>query len=295
MNRHHRQRSVAALRAIVIGLSAAMFACGGEAIESLDGGDSASNEASLVITPGLDFADMTDTSVARRFLIDEVAINLVEIRLLGEDPRIPAEGLPMLAEERVIRSDGSEQPALKLRLPDELIDHGELAVFVRIAPSHELSGASVVVKGRFNVDPTFGQFASTDATDPDVDPMHPGVRDPRVSCATDPDVDPMACDPFIQTLRGSRSASTFRNVMPFELRDDFIIDLVATLDGHRNLDVRVMVPAGRWLSETLVTRFEDAWSARPSGGFAPPLVLFPVGVGPAGLPDGSNGYRLDGE
>ena len=83
-----------------------LAACGG----SGEGGNAATSFSSperrasnLSVTPSLDLSGLFRPELADRIQVDEILINLSEVRMLGADPRIPAEGVALLTEDRIIR------------------------------------------------------------------------------------------------------------------------------------------------------------------------------------------------
>ncbi len=252
----------------LVGISALVgaVACGGVANEEPQVQEERIERraASLHVTTTLDTANLLAPSVADRVQVDEILINLSEVRMLGADPRIPADGVPLLTEERIVRSTTVGLPAIELKVPKYLLDDPELSVFLRVSPSEALNGASVVVRGRYDVGS--GGISTTraygEATDPDVDPMHDGeaFAEDGHGCATDPDVDPMACDravrPSKSALDGATSGS--RVVVDFELRDEQVVDLLTSLDLEGELNVVLGIPAARWLTPAAVGTLNEA-------------------------------------
>lgn len=268
------------------------IACGGPVGEDLVDSGTGRRSATLRLNPQLDRSGVTFAADQAPVRFDELMINLAEVRLLGTDPRIPAEGVALLTEDQLLRG---EQPALALQLPEALLDDPDLAVFVRVGPSPDLDGASIQIHGQFED----AQLASStvEATDPDVDPMD-GLEPPgRVDCATDPDVDPMACRRRLRP--SSRGAGQrFEGMIPFELRDSAVVDLVTTLNDEGDLEVTLGIPLGRWLHARPRDLIEAALSLEDNLNDARRVVLRPRANElderrERPMPGSSFGYRLD--
>ena len=235
----------------LIGLAcAALAACGGATEFDPAAAEETTERrtSSLSVTPKLDVQGLFADSLADRIQVEEIIFNLSEVRMLGADPRVPAEGVALLTEDRIVRSAGGNVPAVELTFPDFLLNAEELAVFLRVGPSPALDGASVIIRGHYRpsedatLDATDLQEmqAAVEATDPDVDPMDDPDPVPKGStdCATDPDVDPMSCDKKTATTRGGlQVGGTLPVMVPFELRDEQVVDLVTTL-GQQQRDGR---------------------------------------------------------
>ena len=313
MSRFERIKLPRPLVAVLLG---AVAACGGAPVETETSGTGEFDRraSSLQVTPTLDLSQLAATSVADRIKVDEILINLAEVRMLSADPRIPAEGVPLLTEDRLITSQGGDTPAIELTFPDYLINDQELAVFMRVGPTEALQGASVVVRGQYQAvgaaDQVESQQALLGATDPDVDPMDQPDDPTNDDCATDPDVDPMDCDQTKSTGGALRVAATRPlQTVPFELRDEQVVDLLTTLGVDSNLEVVLSVPATRWLTANTVSELENASVTRTDPATQRPLdetgaesVIFMPALkqGPTSadrLRDPSNtssGYVLDG-
>ena len=267
---NHTTKNLRSLSLIGFAVSA-LAACGGTSgFEAAAPEEAAERRtSSLSVTPKLDVEGLFAASLADRIQVEEIIFNLSEVRMLGADPRIPAEGIALLTEDRIVRSGGGDVPAVELTFPDFLLDAEELAVFLRVGPSAALDGASVVIRGHYRPaeDATLDATnleemrAAVEATDPDVDPMDDPEPRPRGSsdCATDPDVDPMSCDKKTSTSRGAlQVGGALPILVPFELRDEQVVDLVTTLGSTSETDVVLGIPAARWLTPDLVGTFEAA-------------------------------------
>lgn len=232
-------------------------------------------EATITVTPALEVTSLLDEHLASRIVIDEIELNLTEVRLLGADPSIPAGGLDLLAAPRVIRADETVEAAVELPFPEQFLGDDDLAVYLRIDRSSDLEQASLVVRGRLYASPVSGSHAltalnTTGATDPDVDPADedegnpvgatdPDVDpadDPGIDCATDPDVDPADCTGMTRHKLISREMAN--PSVSFELRDRGAADLVSQLDDAASLDVVIGIPANHWFTDTVLAHLEQA-------------------------------------
>lgn len=168
--------------------------------------------AEVTITPAIADGAIEELGWGSRLVVEHVAIHLSDVRLLGADPRIPAGGLGLLDQPRVVGADGRPGAALHLPIPDRFVDTEDLAVFLRLEPSVELAGASVEVFGRLYASLpaeaeasrlTAGEDGRTGAPDPDVDPARDerSVDDGPDDAVPDPDVDPAHGDPSMDDER----------------------------------------------------------------------------------------------
>lgn len=269
-----------------VGAAAMLAACG---VETSPSGVRAqlelptTREARIAITPALDVSGLYDARIADRISLEEVTINLADARLLGPDARIPAGGLDLLDAAALISAYGGDELGLTLPFPEYLLSERDLAVYVRIDPSADLDGASVIIRGRlYEHALAGGQSPLTVAPDPDGDPADEmnakaSARprsiskrddsssidpdgDPAHPCSPDPDGDPAlpscARRALIARSQDQRSA-------PFELRGADAADLVARLGGDSSLDVVIGVPASKWFTpETMATLDRALTSAR---------------------------------
>jgi hypothetical protein len=244
-------------------------------------------QARVALMPALDVSALYDPAIADRIAIDDIVINLADARLLGADPRIPAGGLKLIHDPRVLQADGGSQSAIELPFPKDLLDQDDLAVYIRLDKAIDLEGASVVVHARVYAAPFKGQ-SLTAAPDPDGDPaekggmagmpgsdegdktfrrLHKQSPDPDgdpARCAPDPDGDP-ALPKCIrakrQYLTGSddeADAATSGRFVRVELRGSDVADLVSSLNRKTNLDVVIGIPASRWLTRETMARIDQA-------------------------------------
>ncbi len=233
----------------------------------------APTEAEVSISAALEVSDLLDAGLADRVVIDDIRLNLAEVRLLAADPRIPPGGFNLLSQATILEFYGADESKLDLPFPEQFLGQDDLAVYLHIAPSAALDASSIIVTGRYYAspihggqsslkttasaedhpdDPVEGRKAKThdsdprlQAQDPDGDPVH---------CAQDPDGDPVMCGQKKLVERGSAEAS-----IAFELRTADVADLVASLAGEtEQLDVVVGIPASRWFTDDVVQSFEQA-------------------------------------
>lgn len=268
-----------ALTPVVLALPLGLAAgCGGEARDPVAAELVApeAREAKVTLTPALEVS--FDEAIADRMVIEDIRLNLGDVRLLGADPRIPVGGLPLLETSRVVEAFG-DRAGLDLPFPSRFLDDEDLAVYLRIDRTEQLEGAAVIVRARLYKESAPSAEAQSliadthGATDPDGDPAcdHEdpvGATDPDgdpalppEDCdgATDPDGDP--------ALPGShRSGLVLRGeYQPYvtvELRDDHSADLVASLSDPSATDVVVGIPASRWFTPELIAHLDAALEAR---------------------------------
>lgn len=235
-------------------------------------------EARVSISAALDVTQLLDDGLADRVVIEDITVNLAEVRLLAADPRIPPGGFSLLSRDTLLEFFGNEESKLEFAFPDTFLAQEDLAVYLRVDPSEELEGASIVISGRLYSDavsggqdplsaskdgvqdpdgdpvddPEEGDSNDTDryrVQDPDGDPVHP-------ACVQDPDGDPVMCGQRSNLVnRGSESES---ESIAFELRAHDVADLVATLDPSSALNVVVGIPASRWFTDEVVTALDQA-------------------------------------
>src|SRR5262249_4554722 len=77
-----------------------LTACGGPAQSRIDGTleAPAAREAKVALTPSFDVSSLYDPSIADRVIVDDVEVNIADVRLLGADPSIPSGGLSLLSQ-----------------------------------------------------------------------------------------------------------------------------------------------------------------------------------------------------
>lgn len=253
----------------------AAAACGAEQRATIDAELVApeAREAKITLTPALEVSDVEQT-LLDRIVIEDIHLNLSDVRLLAADPRIPVGGLPLLEESRIVESS-NQGGGIELPFPHLFVDDPDLAVYVRVDTSPRLDDAAVVVRARLYQDVVRGgatslSIATKAATDPDGDP----ADDPEgIVGATDPDGDPAippecngATDPDGDPARGRCKHGLVQRgaLQPFvmiELRDDHPADLVATLSDDVTRDVVVGIPAARWLTPEVLDEIEAAFEA----------------------------------
>lgn len=214
-------------------------------------------EARVKITAALDVSSMVDQSLVDRLVIEDIQVNLADVRLLGADPRIPAGGLPLLNQNQIVRLGGNFESALELPFPQHFVRQDDLAVYLRVDKAEALEWSSVVISGRLYseaLDFSSLKYLTAEAQDPDGDPCRDGAQDP--------DGDPAKC----AKKNGLAAAATMaRQSVEFELRGEDVADLVATLDQDAELDVVVGIPAARWFTPEMVKELDEALGDLPEG------------------------------
>ena len=266
-------RKVAFRVAVTTLLSMVAAACGPEVTSTLSADLAAptAREAKVTLTPALDVS-FFEQALLERFVIEDIQLHVADVRLLGADPRIPAGGLVLLTQGRVVHATG-DAAGLEIPFPSQFADDDDLAVYLRIDRTPELGDASVVVRARLYEEKVSGgaaalSAAEDEATDPDGDPARDpedrvGATDPdgdpalprRCADATDPDGDPAkpGCRRDALVQRGVQ-----QNFVEVELRDERPADLVTGLAHAGGSDVVVGIPASRWLTPEVVAAMEAA-------------------------------------
>jgi hypothetical protein len=148
----------------------------------------------MTLAPALDVSSIVDPSLLDRIVIEEVVVNVDDVRLLGADPRLPTGGLRLLAGQRQLSTIEESEP---FPLPAGLgLD--DLALFVHLQPTVELDGASVVVRARLYSnarDAAIHSFRGlseepdpdgSPATDPSEEPDPDGSPAKKLEAITDP-------------------------------------------------------------------------------------------------------------
>lgn len=233
-------------------------------------------EARVSISAALDVTELLDDGLADRVVIEDITVNLAEVRLLAADPRIPPGGYSLLSQDTLLEFFGNEDSKLEFAFPETFLAQEDLAVYLRIDESDELQGSSIIISGRLYSRPVNGGqdplSASKEAVqDPDGDPVDDPeddeddhdrytVQDPdgdpvHPACVQDPDGDPVMCGQRNLVGRGSETES---ESVAFELRANDVADLVATLDPSSALNVVVGIPASRWFTEEVVDTLDQA-------------------------------------
>ena len=144
-------------------------------------------EARVTLTPALDVTGIVDSNLAARLVIDEIVVNVSDLRLLGANPQIPAAG--HVLQDRAKRLSTLDGHA-RYPFPSNWLED-DLAIYMHVDPSPELDGASVVVRARLFERPVsaahMGLRSSDDeAPNPDGEPANEGDDDE----APNPDGEP---------------------------------------------------------------------------------------------------------
>ena len=230
-------------------------------------------EARVSLTPAFDLSPVVDEALASRVRIDEIIINISDIRLLGANPRIPTGGLALIENDHLLVDLGDESFA-HFPIPENLLSD-DLAVYIRIEPTPELDFSAVIVRGQLYEGPEHTdedqvqnglrakQEKKKENSDPDGEPAH-GVEDldpdgepahEERQGALDPDGEPASCPEGLicQGLWTSAARS-----VSFELRSAETADLVLDFEDGAALDAILHVPAGKWFTPEVVAELEKA-------------------------------------
>src|SRR5262245_13488036 len=146
----------------------------------------APSESRIALTPALDLSGMIDPELAERIAIEEISVNLTDLRLLGSNPKIPAGGLELLDGDRLLSTRGGADAAAEFPFAEELAADS-LALSMKIGATPALRGASIIVKARLYAQSHRSNAASLTSSDEDESPDPDG--DPADK-SPDPDGDP---------------------------------------------------------------------------------------------------------
>jgi len=142
-------------------------------------------EARVTLTPALDVTGLVDSSLASRLVIEEITVNVSELRLLGANPQIPAAGYVLQDSAEVLSTlDGHA----KYPFPSTWLDD-DLAIYMHVDPSADLDGASVVVHARLYERPINAAHRSLRSTDDEDEAPNPD-GEPANEEAPNPDGEP---------------------------------------------------------------------------------------------------------
>ncbi len=144
-------------------------------------------QARVTVTPAVDLGS-SQSLAGEHFIVEQLVVNLSDVRILGEDPSVPAGGFSILAEPTLVYAEGEGDVGIELPFPPEFLEQEGLAVYLRAEPSSELDEAAIMVVGRW-VD-SVDAAALTGSVDPDGEPVLPGS-----SGVVDPDGEPVEPDP----------------------------------------------------------------------------------------------------
>jgi hypothetical protein len=210
-------------------------------------------KARVTVTPALDLSGLADAQLSEELTVEQLVVHLVDARLLGNDPRIPAGGLPLLDAPRLVYAEGDGRFGIELPFPSAFLEANDLAVYLRTAPSPELDGAAVRVVASV---PEAGQFALVGMVDPEGDPVRPddGMVDPEGDPVrpddgmVDPEGDPVHCTEPCDQQSQSLEAGT-----QIILVDRAGTELVVSFDERSHFDVVFGIRAANWLNPELET------------------------------------------
>ena len=236
-------------------------------------------EARVTLTPALDVTGLVDSSLASRLVIEEITVNVSELRLLGANPQIPAAGYVLQDSAEVLSTlDGHA----KYPFPSTWLDD-DLAIYMHVDPSADLDGASVVVHARLYERPINaahrslrstddedeapnpdGEPANEEAPNPDGEPANEEAPNPDGEPANDceEDGDMHDCIEAVGQTQQGLDTEPYQasRWVPFELRGKDVVDLVVGFDKASRLDVLLGIPAERWFTPAVIDRLEGALS-----------------------------------
>ena len=198
---------------------------------------STDSPSAIAITPVIDLSGLSKYEWAAQLSIEHIAVNLEEVRLLGEDPRIPAGGLELLNQSQVIAADGRPGASIVLPLPDEFVLGTDAALFVRMAPSIDLDGAAIEVLTRVPV----GQGVSD---------ISPNSRQQTSSSTTMQDHEEPTRIVRLIDRKGER--------LELLLQDKQVVDVMTPLGSVPQLNVALGIPALRWLNRRVLEQIKSS-------------------------------------
>jgi len=224
-------------------------------------------KARVTVTPALDLSGLADAELSEELTVEQLVVHLVDARLLGNDPRIPAGGLPLLDAPRLVYAEGDGRFGIELPFPSAFLEANDLAVYLRTAPSPELDGAAVRVVASV---PEAGQFALVGMVDPEGDPVRPddGMVDPEGDPVrpddgmVDPEGDPVRPDDGMVDPEGDpvhctepcdQQSQSLEAGTQIILVDRAGTELVVSFDERSHFDVVFGIRAANWLNPELET------------------------------------------
>src|SRR5688572_5992404 len=74
-------------------------------------------ESKIALRPALDVSSLYDPAIADRIVLEEIDLNISDVRLLGADPRVPAGGVALLSKATVLEAYDGAAPGLELPFP----------------------------------------------------------------------------------------------------------------------------------------------------------------------------------
>jgi hypothetical protein len=286
----------ALLLAVACGAEPSMIAVDGE-LRAPD-----PRQPRVTVTPALDLSDAS-TRVGERFVVDELAVNLADVRILGEDPSIPPGGFALLSEPTLVYAEGEGTVGIELPFPPAFLDQSGLAIYLRSEPTEDLDQASIVVTGHWVTEDAMGA-ALTGVVDPDGEPVSPsdetGVVDPdgepvlpeedEEDGVVDPDGEPVrpekgVVDPDGEPVHPRKSGVVDPDGEPVDclevdctqtqqalrdgtrvvLREIGVVELVVSLRDRSRFDLVFGIPATRWIDEETSSRIIEEGAQRPEG------------------------------
>ena len=256
------------------------------------------NEAKVAVSAKVDWNEASNQEFARRVVVDEILINIAELRLLGDNPTMRVDGEP-LTNSGFIMSVSNDNPYLEIPFSEQFLSN-YLSVFARIAPSEKLSNSSVVVRARLydapgnkfeqalsssqdgdEDKPTDDEVTNTYETpnpdsepkrdetpNPDSEPNREETPNPDGEPNRDetpnPDGEPNNEDDE-DTIRRSKLTSDEASnrlakdtFIKFEVRGADLLELVALFEPNVRNKVILPIPAYKWLTVASVKRLEAA-------------------------------------
>ena len=134
------------------------------------------SEAQVALSANVDWKELSNQDFARRVVVDEVVVNIDELRLLGDNPTMRVDGEPLI-DKGFLLSISNNNPAVTIPFSEQFLSD-YLSVYARIEPTESLSNSSVVVRARLYKSPgnKFEQSLSSSQDDEDDTPCEHEVN-----------------------------------------------------------------------------------------------------------------------
>ena len=127
-------------------------------------------KARIAVSAKIDWDRLSNSSFAQRVVIDEIRVNIAELKLLGDNPTMRVDGEPLIEAATLMTVSNNTSPR---EFPvAEQFRSERLSVYARVAPSDALANSSVVVRARLyeSQENTFEQSLSSSQEDDDNKP-----------------------------------------------------------------------------------------------------------------------------
>ncbi|MEE2901993.1 MAG: hypothetical protein VYC39_06660 [Myxococcota bacterium] len=257
-----------------------------------------SSEAMVAVSAKVDWNETSNREFSRRVVVDEILINIAELKLLGDNLTMRVDGEPLI-NDGLIMSVSNNNPYTEFPFSEQFLSD-YLSVYARIAPAEKLSNSSVVVRARLYESPEnkFEQALSSsqdsddensaddevtttyETPNPDSEPNRDETpnpdSEPNREETPNPDGEPNRDetpnpdgepnneddeDPIRRSKLTSGEASSRLakdTFINFEIRGADVMEMVALFEPTERNKVILAIPAYKWLTEASVKRLEAA-------------------------------------